>query len=446
MTSPQTSTEGSAVQIVNEFGFAEDLNPRFRRTMEDGHIYRDNFGPDQNLALCAIFDGHGGKETVDYLTQHFHKTFNKYLVDHPDRNEKPYAEVMKDVFAEVDKELSDQNIVDDGSTGCVVLIERSGEPGNETLQIISANCGDARTVFVQDNESYRVSRDHKPTDPREVARIKAADCFIVQGRVCGVLAVSRSFGDHTLKEAVISTPFVSTLRLTRAPQSASPSTQPDIQNRNEDVIHIGERELTTPSILIIACDGVWDVLSDEEAGDIALSHADSAQDIADALLTEAKDRMTTDNVSVMVLLLSPPASPEYLAQRNAKKEDEKRKKEEEERKAEEERRVKEEAEHQLKLEDERKRREAEETQLKNESGTRNGRDDEDSDIEYADQSSNEEEEENSREGGPQSSTPETTTNQQRENDDDALEIEYMTSPTVPGQDQKTHSSPTADEG
>ncbi|KAK2962257.1 putative Protein phosphatase 2C [Blattamonas nauphoetae] len=360
MTHLEHSSAKSPNRVVKDFGFAEDLNPRFRRTMEDGHVYRDTFGPGQNLALCAVFDGHGGRETVDYLTQHFHKTFHDYLLEHPNRNEKSYPDVMTEVFARVDQELSDQNIVDDGSTGCVVLIERSGEPENETLHIISANCGDARTVFVQDNESYRVSRDHKPTDPREVARIKAADCFIVQGRVCGVLAVSRSFGDHTLKEAVISTPFVSTLRLTQTPQP-SPTPQQDIQNSNDAVIHLQDRELTTPSILIIACDGVWDVLSDEEAADIALSHADTAQHVADALLSEAMNRMTTDNVSVMVLLLSPPASPEYLAQCKAKKEEEKRKKEEEE---ETKRKLLEEENEKSKNEEERKRKEEAELQIK----------------------------------------------------------------------------------
>lgn len=46
----------------------------------------------------------------------------------------------------------------------------------------------------------------------EVARIEAAGGFVLRNRVLGILAVSRSFGDHRMKNFVIGVPFTSTLR------------------------------------------------------------------------------------------------------------------------------------------------------------------------------------------------------------------------------------------
>lgn len=65
--------------------------------------------------------------------------------------------------------------------------------------------------------------------------------MILNKRVMGLLAVTRSFGDHSIKEFVIADPYVQSLSLT-----------PDCE------------------FLVMGCDGVFDVLSDSEVCAIVL--------------------------------------------------------------------------------------------------------------------------------------------------------------------------------
>ncbi|KAK2954913.1 putative Protein phosphatase 2C [Blattamonas nauphoetae] len=376
--------------ILFDYGMAEDLNPRFRRTMEDAHVYRDCFGPKRNLALCAVFDGHGGRETVDFLTQNFHQILNQQLTLNPDLD---LQTILRQTFAATDAKLAEYDIIDDGSTAAVVLIERLPPPSS-AIRIVSANCGDARSAFIQQDQAFALSKDHKPSDPEEMHRIRESGSFVVQGRACGVLAVSRAFGDHRLKTAVISEPFISTLiidpSLAQSPSSSlptSPTSQPDDSNlelsspsitspptdnkqpssslkspvpsfhttasshhldvlsntdpfatdRTEiaiDALVKQEKQfqslpLQQPTIVVIACDGVWDVLTCEDVGEIVLGKADNAENAAQELVKETKNHGTTDNVSAMVLFLTPPTTPEYASEHYALREEKLRLKQEE---------------------------------------------------------------------------------------------------------------------
>ena len=76
--------------------------------------------------------------------------------------------------------------------------------------------------------------DHKASDQAELDRIKAMNGVILDGRVGGTLAISRAFGDHSLKKAGV---------------IANPTIKKHIL-RNSD------------KFLIIASDGVWDGLED----------------------------------------------------------------------------------------------------------------------------------------------------------------------------------------
>jgi serine/threonine protein phosphatase PrpC len=52
-----------------------------------------------------------------------------------------------------------------------------------------------------------MTKDHQTSDPEEVSRIEKSGGFMFKGRVLGVLAVTRSLGDHCMKEFIISEPF-----------------------------------------------------------------------------------------------------------------------------------------------------------------------------------------------------------------------------------------------
>lgn len=81
---------------------------------------------------------------------------------------------------------------------------------------------------------YGELQDHKACDAEEQARVEALGGFVIRRRVMGVLAVARAFGDFLLKKYVPAQPYTSTTKLDARSQ-----------------------------FIILACDGIWDVLEDQ---------------------------------------------------------------------------------------------------------------------------------------------------------------------------------------
>jgi protein phosphatase 2C len=168
-----------------------------------------------------------------------------------------------------------------GTTAVVTLV------GSRQLYV--ANCGDSRAVLCRAGQAIPLTDDHKAAREDETARVEAAGGQILfwNGvRVMGVLAVSRAIGDHCLRPYVIAQPEVTIL-----------ARRPDDE------------------LLLLASDGLWDVLSNQEACTLAKRclrrarqrHASrqSAARIAATVLTRAAvDRGSRDNVTVLVVDLS----------------------------------------------------------------------------------------------------------------------------------------------
>lgn len=155
----------------------------------------------------------------------------------------------------------------------VCIVRASGA----SRYVYAANCGDARAVLCHNGVATRLTRDHKADDPDEVNRIEAAGGFILRKRVLGVLAVARAFGDFTMKEYVTAEPFTTTTKIDGASE-----------------------------FLIIACDGVWDVLEDQAAVDVVRQCAASEQKkklAGKALVQASLAAGSTDNVTAMVVWL-----------------------------------------------------------------------------------------------------------------------------------------------
>ncbi|KAK3438455.1 hypothetical protein EUGRSUZ_C03066 [Eucalyptus grandis] len=141
------------------------------------------------------------------------------------------------VDAEVSGKFSTEPVAPEtvGSTAVVAMICSS--------HIVVANCGDSRAVLYRGKEPIALSVDHKPNREDEYARIEAAGGKVIQWnghRVFGVLAMSRSIGDRYLKPWIIPEPEVVFVPRTR-----------------ED------------ECLVLASDGLWDVMTNEEACDLA---------------------------------------------------------------------------------------------------------------------------------------------------------------------------------
>lgn len=101
-------------------------------------------------------------------------------------------------------------------------------PSDARRVLYCANAGDARGVLCRNGKAVRLTYDHKGSDRQEAKRITDAGGFVLSGRVNGVLAVTRSLGDSSMKEFVVGAPY---------------TTETELCDKDE--------------FLILACDGVF---------------------------------------------------------------------------------------------------------------------------------------------------------------------------------------------
>ncbi|KPA77280.1 protein phosphatase 2C-like protein [Leptomonas pyrrhocoris] len=357
-----------------------------RPTMEDAHFIELNATHvrGQPLSLMAVLDGHCGRHVADLGA----KWLPYFVLHHPALGENNALALVESIL-QTDREIFhilqakkrelEQQRKSGRNTGRrrrdmyeEMLDETTGANGGSTL-ITAAVCGrmlyvaclgDARAVLYDGQTTIAMSEDHKPGNTDETRRIAKCGGFVQFGRVCGILAVSRALGDFEFKFQPSSTsdeeglltdfPFGlqregdSAAAAAAAappppppppPPSASPaSTSPPnsqtnrrfISNRDlmvSNVADVRQLNLTDASaFLLLACDGLWDVLSNEEATEFVRDFLSYTPDVCDPRilsgerprpspeairrvlnnccqkLTEfAVDRGSMDNVSAMVL-------------------------------------------------------------------------------------------------------------------------------------------------
>ena len=171
-----------------------------------------------------------------------------------------------------------------GST-CVVAVVRGDD-------LIVANAGDSRAVLCRRGTAVALSRDHKPMDDDERARIMNAGGFVQEGRVNGSLALSRAIGDLEYKQSK---------NLSARDQIVT--AYPEIK---ECKLEAGDE------FLVIACDGIWDVLTSQQCVDYVRVRLDAdvqlskiCEELADECMApDTKGSgIGCDNMSVVIVLL-----------------------------------------------------------------------------------------------------------------------------------------------
>ncbi|XP_066363076.1 protein phosphatase 2C 53-like [Miscanthus floridulus] len=203
----------------------------------------------------GVYDGHGGLQVANYCRERIHKVLAEELTKAEEaasdadlsglgpNTQKHWEKAFVDCFSRVDAEVGGNTATEGkpvapdtvGSTAVVALVCSS--------HVIVANCGDSRAVLCRGKQPLALSVDHKPNREDEYARIEAQGGKVINWngyRVLGVLAMSRSIGDRYLKPYIIPVPEVT------------------IVARAKD-----------DECLIIASDGLWDVMSNEEVCDAA---------------------------------------------------------------------------------------------------------------------------------------------------------------------------------
>lgn len=261
-------------------GFADTIGKR--PTMEDEILIQGKLRGRDDEDFVAVYDGHGGRAASEFAAKHLHEV----LVQKLEEFDEP-EDALKQAFITTN-DMMRRDTITGGTTAIVTLFLGS--------KCYIANAGDSRAVLCKDAKAYRLSKDHKPEDPDEESRIIKAGGAVLKinntklgktiGRVNGMLSVSRALGDLFLQ------PYVS----------------PEPEVRKIDVAS------SKNQLLILACDGLWDVLSDDEAVTIAASETDPEKG-AIKLRDTALSKFSTDNISVVVIRL-PPAGYENQDNKN----------------------------------------------------------------------------------------------------------------------------------
>jgi serine/threonine protein phosphatase PrpC len=234
-------------------GYAETIGAR--PSMEDTLVVWRWFV--QGLSVYAIIDGHGGSETASQSAYLIPRLFREIP-------SKAISE-MSTVFRQVNIELQRRN-VHDGAAIVVALVGQN--------EIGVAHLGDARAVIVKkDLSCVSLTLDHKATERSEIDLLKENRSFVDQNRTAGVLAVSRAIGDFDI-------PGVG-----RVPAMTQWVRRPDDYR------------------LVLGCDGVFDVISNDEIGQI-IGHEGNMQRAAYLLRNVASARGSQDNISVIVVNLT----------------------------------------------------------------------------------------------------------------------------------------------
>ncbi|KAL7919924.1 PP2C domain-containing protein [Trichoderma austrokoningii] len=334
-------------------GVWEDRNKKCRRTMEDTHAFLYNFldtpapaadGPggkdksskdgkeaavsESDNGYFAIFDGHAGTFAADWCGKKLHIILEEMIRKHPNM---PIPELLDMTFTAVDTQLEKLPLKNSGCTAAIAVLrwedrvpsdrsitgslaiapaaataaaakamakaqesekdkdgpsEAPQASSNESIAtklkglssrqrvLYTANVGDARIILCRNGKALRLSYDHKGSDENEGKRIANAGGLILNNRVNGVLAVTRALGDTYMKDLVTGHPY---------------TTETVIQHDLDEFI-------------IIACDGLWDVCSDQEAVDLVREIHDPGEG-AKLLVDHALNRFSTDNLSCMIVRL-----------------------------------------------------------------------------------------------------------------------------------------------
>lgn len=230
-------------------------------TNEDRATYDKFEYEDEDYFFAGVFDGHGGHQCANYvaskLLKHLKQSYSK-----PNAWENG-EDVMINIFHDIDREFCERAVRSRNYSGaCATIVITKGD------ELIVGNIGDCRAVMVPVSKtgSYqapvKLTEDHRAGCASENLRINAAGGKVRDGRVM-TLEPSRSFGDIDVKlaagkDVVIASPDVDKVFIHRGHKIPKKklSMKSFVENR---------------PFLIIATDGVWDVLKDKQAANIVKS-------------------------------------------------------------------------------------------------------------------------------------------------------------------------------
>jgi len=272
------------------------------------------------VAGFAVLDGHSGSLCVDHVVETLQGNLQRCLGSKPQLSDESMTAAVQEACHITDEEFlkkARQMEVLDGSTMILALVYPQVQPPSSNnarapgcCRLLTACVGDSRAVLCQSSSAEGgqqllaapMSEDHKPNRPDEQRRIESRGgvvdfegvwrCFIPGPAKFGGqliarwgLAVSRSFGDLLLKEAE---------------RYDCVGVAPGGLIIAAPEIRIVDLEPRQDRFLVLASDGVWDVISSEDAVSICAAQA-TPELAAQTLLRRTYAANSDDNITALVL-------------------------------------------------------------------------------------------------------------------------------------------------
>lgn len=284
----EKSPESTILQYLPSIrsGSFADIGPR--RYMEDEHIRIDDLSTQlgslfrfpEPSAFYGVFDGHGGPEAAAYVRKNVIRFFFE------DASFPQTSEVNDAFLEEVEKSLRKAFLMADVALADDCSVSSSSGTTALTALVLGrllmvANAGDCRAVLCRKGEAINMSQDHRPNYASERKRVEELGGFIDDGYLNGVLSVTRALGDWDMKLP----------RGSPSPLIAEPEFQQVVLTEDDE-------------FLVIGCDGIWDVMSSQQAVSLVrrgLRRHDDPEQCARDLVMEALRHNTFDNLTVIVV-------------------------------------------------------------------------------------------------------------------------------------------------
>ena len=240
--------------------------------------------------LVGVFDGHGGAGASAWASEHIQgaveatKSWRDY-VEGGKSSKQLLSNALRESFLNADAALrihQESGGAGADTSGCTALCCMI-----TPTMIVCANAGDSRSIIVTDGKMKEMSFDHKPYNQLERTRIEKAGGSVEFKRVDGDLAVSRAFGDFQYKTSP---------ELPPEEQKVSPEPEIIIHDRSD-----------ADEFLLLACDGLWDVMSNSEAAEAGrgiFQEGESHMGLAaEEMVDLSLEKGSRDNISAIIVRL-----------------------------------------------------------------------------------------------------------------------------------------------
>lgn len=293
-SSTQGQTNSEQIHPGGHFTWGSTAMQGWRTNMEDAHIHLTDLFPTlKGYSLFVVFDGHSGAQYANTVSKEFpsfllshepFKSINENQISDYEKVENFEEKIkngIRDAFLQYDIKMAKiKEIQTSGCTATGVMITPSS--------YFFMNIGDSRSILCTSGMVKYTTIDHKPTNSAERARIEAAGGHVTQNRVNGQLAVSRALGDFEMKRKP---------EIAQTEQLVSP----------EPVVDVVKRSKGHDDFIAVCCDGIYDVMSNDELRDLIYRRKPYHQSPA-ALCEEIADyccfKGSKDNLSVVIIMFN----------------------------------------------------------------------------------------------------------------------------------------------